>query len=239
MRIVAGFVVAIGSVVAFSQSFNLDLDASAAPPEAGGGVPSPDFGGAANQLGTWSLVDAGGYAGRPEALVGLDGRSTGATVTAVGGYGFYGGSGYTGNTGDFCLLLNDYAVCLGPNEEIDWHFDGFAPGEYLIYTYAVRAGPPWDYDAQVTVPGSNEGAQIVSGPMPGNAFILGVTHSIHHLTLTGTSFEIDVTGPGWPYAQVNGFQIVAVPEPGTALLSFPCLLLLLRRRLYAAASVQG
>ena len=71
-------------------------------------------------------------------------------------------------------------------------------------------------DAEVLVPGSStSNPQIVTGPMPGDMFAIGITHSIHELTLTSDTFEIVLRGP-WPYTQVNGFQIVrAVPEPAT------------------------
>lgn len=66
--------------------------------------------------------------------------------------------------------------------------------------------------------------------MPGNnRFELGITHSIHHLNLSGDAFTIQVAGP-WPNACVNGFQIVSVPEAASLLILAAGLPVLLRRR---------
>ncbi|HWA83105.1 MAG TPA: hypothetical protein VG820_06730, partial [Fimbriimonadaceae bacterium] len=54
-------------------------------------------------------------------------------------------------------------------------------------------------------------------PLTGNFFAQGITHSIHSLNLTGTSFDIDVSGP-WPDTCIAGFQIVETPEPAAFLI---------------------
>lgn len=71
----------------------------------------------------------------------------------------------------------------------------------------------------------------VLGDMPGNAFIEGVTHSVHWTQVTNGKLEI--RGDMDPFgiqAQLNGFQITAVPEPATISILLPGAWLLLRRR---------
>jgi len=91
------------------QSLNVDLDIFAGPPEAGNGSPSSIFGGAADQQGFWNRMDAAGPR-QATPLAGLDGNLTSAMIQVPGGSGGAGGSGYQGNTGDYALLLNDYAL---------------------------------------------------------------------------------------------------------------------------------
>ena len=215
---------AIGSVSAPAQSFNIDLDIGVGDATIGNGAPSSAFPGAAGQAGFWNTVTANGPHNLT-ALFGLDGGLTGVHMQATGGIG--GALGYNNplNTGDYALLLNDSADV---GNEVDYHFSGLIPGHYLIYTYAVKENPP-NVRATVTVPGATIPVQTVAGPMPGNTFMLGVTHSVHDLQQTGTSFEIEVSGSGPPNPQVNGFQIVAVPEPAT-LSAFSIGLIFLRRR---------
>lgn len=212
------------------QSLNIDLDIFAGPPESGNGSPGPGFGGAAGQPGFWNRVDAAGPS-QATVLAGLDGSPATATLVATGGIGSSGGSGYQGNTGDFRALLNDYARLDGG--AIQYRFSGMLRGRYLIYTYAVDAGGQV-IPAEVWVPGSSTpNPRIVTGPMPGNAFAEGITHSVHELELTAGSFEIILRNhfQGPPNASVNGFQIVAaVPEPTTLVCCMVGLALMGRRR---------
>lgn len=207
-----------------AQSFNIDLDTFFGGPETGNGVPSSAFGGAANNPGYWNRFYVGGYTD-PKNLYGLDSSITSVQLLATGGLGVGGGYNNPSNTGDFSLLLNDFARI---GNEIDYHFTGFEAGVYDIYTYAVNPNP-MTVDVQVTVDGADDPIQHVTGPMPGNRFIQGITHSVHHLNLSGDAFTIQVAGP-WPNAVVNGFQIVAVPEPASLLILAAGLPILLRRQ---------
>ena len=209
---------------ASAQSFNIDLDIGSGSANIGAGAPSPSFGGAANSPGFWNDINGGDHG--PRSLSGLDGSLTSAQISASGGIGSYGGYNNPLNTGDYALLLNDSADVGVTNF---YHFSGFAPGHYLLFTYAVKANAP-NVACAVTVPGADVPVQTVAGPMPGNAFILGVTHCLHDLILTGDSFEIDVSSPGPPTGQVNGFQIVAVPEPTTVFVCLIGMVSLFRRR---------
>jgi hypothetical protein len=200
----------IASIVAAkAQSFNIDLDALLGGPGVGQGQPSPLFGGAAQQIGVWNAVECAGP-WTPTILNGLNGLPTTATIVATGGIGSGGGYNLAGLTGDFALLMKDFADIGG---EIDYHISGLRPGMYSVYCYAVNPAVQAPIDVSVTVPGANIPIQHVTGPMLINQFLRGTTHTVHDITLTGNSVDINVAGP-WPNARVNGFQIVeTVPEP--------------------------
>jgi hypothetical protein len=191
-----------------SQSFNVDVDLFNSPPEVGGGAPSSSFGGAAGQVGFWNAYPDNVSQSFP--LQDIAGASTGVTITATG-LGGSGGWNNPVNTGDFNLLLND-AQQVGNN--FSYTLSGLNPGPYLLYTYAVKPNSQFG-EAFTTVSGSiTSNPQRAAGTMPGNQFVLGVTHTVHEVDVTAGILRLQVEGP-WPNAYVNGFQIVAVPEPAT------------------------
>jgi hypothetical protein len=221
--------VLVGNV--YAQSFNIDLDVFFGPPEVGHGAPSDAFPGAAGQPGRWNQRSA--VQGGPSFLLGLDGVTTSVVLTVTGSAGSGGGSPFPGNTGDFALLLNDYAVTSGgPLGGNVYTFTGLIPGLYIVTTYAV-----WPVEARdtiVTVVGAQPpNPQVVTGPMPGNQFILGVTHAVHLVEVSDGTLTIRPNGPAQGISgYVNGFQLTVVPEPGTILgiLAGAATLLLARRK---------
>jgi hypothetical protein len=192
--------------------FNIDLDLEFAPPQNGGGVPSAAFGAAANQPGLWNSIPA--TSNGPTALRDISGQLTSVIITGSSG-GVGGAFNNPTNTGDFALLLNDANAVGGPGFN-SWTFTNVPNGSYHIYTYAVwPGGGTSPHQASVSITGSfNQNPQIVTGPMPGNQFVLGVTHSIHDILVESGTFtlQIDSVASSHPYA--NGFQVVAVPESG-------------------------
>jgi hypothetical protein len=69
--------------------------------------------------------------------------------------------------------------------------------------------------------------------MPGNSFKYLVTHSIHHIHVgKGDDVHVELYQPPNTRGQdVNGFQIVPVPEPsGFSIVIFGFLFAILRRR---------
>ena len=211
------------AVGARGQSLNVDLDIFAGDPSNGNGEPSPSFGGAALSTGYWNRVHAGSPG--PDPLFDLAGQATTVVYTVPVGSGSGGGSNYPINTGDYALLLNDYAVV--PDLMV-FRFSGMHPGAYRVFTYAVSAiGDTWPVD--VSVDGADPpNPQRVTGPMPGNALILGITHSAHYVPALAGDLVIRVSSP-WPRGNVNGFQILAVPEPAS-LTVLSCLFALATRR---------
>lgn len=224
-----------------AQSFNIDLDiVSTAVGANAVGAPSSSFGAAASQPGFWNAVQNSTATNvtAPITLNNLAGSPTGVTINMSNNApnGFAHWSYFPGaNTGDFALLLNDCHVVNNsplPNITNTYTFNGLQPGIYDVITYGVRP-LPGQSSTRVDVAGA--GIQNITGPMPGNAFALGVTHSWHTLTITGSSITVTVDrDPLNPSvgAYINGFQLhhTPVPTPGSGALLGAAGLLATRRR---------
>lgn len=198
----------VSSVAA--QSFNVDIDARGFPPEVGGGVPSPAFGGPAGQLGNWNSVTP--TTPNPGFLSDLNGGTTNVNLTVTG---WGGGFGFNNPdiSGDFKLLMADAEQV---SDVLTYTLMGLQPGSYKVFTLAL---PPNGQFASTTirVPGSTSGDQTVSGSMPPNYFQHLLTHSVHDVVVVDGTLRIQASGV-WPTSFVNGFQVVAVPEPGVLLI---------------------
>ena len=211
-------------MLASAQSIYVDFDIGSGTPQIGAGAPSSGFGGAAGVPGQWNRLfrDDGG----PASFFDVNGAATNVVMTWTGSAG---GIGFNNpiNTGDYALLLND-AKAVGSGG-LNLTISGLTPGLYRIFTYAVKPqGEAWT--TQITVPGSAQGIVAVTGPMPGNQLIPGITHSIHDIQLTGGPLTIQAA-ENWPGSYVNGFQILAVPEPTTiSVIAFSLAALAARRR---------
>jgi hypothetical protein len=214
----AGLGIAAG---AWGQSFNIDINSEFGTPQEGGGPPSSAFGAAANQSGFWNAVPAQGPGNF--ALRNLSGQLSGVMLIGPAG-GSGGGNNFPGNTGDFAFLLNDFRSI---NPSNTFTFTGLANGLYELYSYAVYPSQTSLTTTLVTVGGVTH---AVTGPMPGNEFILGITHSIHTVSVTSGTLAVtlDMSGPN--NGILNGFQLVVVPEPGTMLGLTSAFLFLIRKR---------
>lgn len=211
------------SVGAGAQSFNVDVDIFNGHPLVGGGAPSPGFGAAANQIGFGNALPATTLTGF--ALQDLTGASTGVTVACTGSGGALGFNN-PANAGDFNFLLND-ADRIGTGG-LTYTISGMAPGSYRVYTYSARPNTT-PGAADITVPNALVPTMHVAGVMPGNSFVLQVTHSIHDVTITNGTLQI--LAAGTVNDTINGFQIVTVPEPTTlSLVGLGALMSLRRRR---------
>lgn len=226
---------AIGlSAMAAGQSFNIDLNMVGGSPQLGAGTPADTFGAAAGQAGYWNGV--GALVGFPIPLDDLQGNATGATVIKTADNpGGIGGFNFAGNTGDFALLLNDaeQVATLVDGGTMTYTFSGLLSGQYEVYTYAAHLAGLLSPTPVFVPEASHSNTQIVTGPMPGNAFQYLVTHSIHAVSISGgEGFRVSITQPpNHPQGMtINGFQIVAVPEPGSAsVLAFGIAILLCRQ----------
>ena len=210
-----------------AQSIYVDLDVGIGDEGIGNGAPSSAFGGAAGVPGYWNRVPIGGGVVWP--VLDTFGASTAVTLSWTGSGG---GIGYRNlsNTGDYALLLND-AERVGAGG-LTITFTGLQPGAYRVITYAVKPqGELWT--TLISVPGSTTpNPQSVTGPMPGNQLIHGLTHCIHDIQLTGGNLVIQAAEHQNSY--VNGFQIIAVPEASTIFtcaLGIATLVAIRRRRL--------
>src|SRR6185436_14534293 len=118
-----------------------------------------------------------------------NGISTGQQFYVTGAMGASGFNA-SGTSGDYRLLMDDYAD-IGGNGAVQYHFSGFQPGRYLIYSYACNPRSIFA-DVQVTVPGADVPLYHVTGPMQPDVYTQGITHSVHSINLTDSSFEIDL-----------------------------------------------
>ena len=233
---------AMPASLCLAQSFNIDLDiVSTAIGANANGAPAPTFPGAASQPGFWNAVQnqTTTTVTSPITLNNLAGAPTGATINMSNNApnGFAHWSYFPGvNTGDFARLLNDCHVVNNsplPNISNTYTFTGLQPGIYDVITYGVR---PLVGASSTRVDVLGAGIQNITGPMPGNAFALGITHSWHTLTVTGGSLTVvvdrDPTTPNIG-AYINGFQLHHTPIPapgGLALLGATGLVGARRRR---------
>ena len=199
-------VATILTTAAHAQDFNLDVGfATGNPP------PTAAYGGAAARPGVWSIAPI--VAGAPVALTDITGAATGVTSTMSGGSQFESITNLSGATTDEIRLMSDVMdPDTGPQT---WTFSNLANGTYDLYTYAM-APDNATFRTNVSVAGSSDPAQDVGGAWP-NAYVQGVTHARHRVTVTGGSpVVITVWKAASPpaaqnYASVNGFQIVRVP----------------------------
>jgi hypothetical protein len=233
MRLAVFLALSSFAPIACAQSFNVDLNMSG-PVEIGGGVPSDEFGGALNQTGRWNSLSPLGHAnwlydlGGVQRNVGISiADSTGGNLTGIG-------FANLSNTGDIARLLNDVAVVDG--DWRSWTFHGLVNGEYRVATYAVRPDPTF-VEARVSVNGSP--IAISTGPPPGNQLIQGITHVVQTTNVTDGTLTIHVSRPHLgEAAAVNGFQISAVPEPGTLVFSSLAVIGWIGRRRSASRQAQ-
>ena len=192
--------------VASGQSIYVDMDGGFGGGEVGTGAPSSAFGGAAGVPGYWNQVQAGN--GGPWNLRDTNGNLSGVVVTWSGSGGSFGYNN-PNISGDYKLLMADADPVGHPG--LTDTITGLIPGGYRIFTYACKPQGQ-AVTSFITVPGSVQGTLAVTGPMPPNQFISGVTHSIHDAQLSGGPLVIQsAEEPSETY--VNGFQILAVPEP--------------------------
>jgi hypothetical protein len=110
-------------------------------------------------------------------------------------------------TGYFQALMDD-AHNTGIAGTVTYTFTGIRPGVYTVYTYAWS---PFDATAltNVSVGGaSTPNPQVAGGALLGtNMFTLGITHTIHQVTITpGMNLTITCSGVGVAGA-INGMQV--------------------------------
>ena len=222
LRLVPGIVALVVVSNAAALSFNVDIDARGFPPEVGGGVPAPTFGGPAGQLGTWNSVTPSGT--NRGFLSDLNGNITNVNLTVTG---WGGGFGFNNPNiwGDFKLLMADAEQV---SDVLTYTLTGLQPGYYRVFTLALPPGGEFA-STTIRVPGSISGDQTVSGSMPANFFQHLLTHSVHDIVVSDGTLRIQASGV-WPNSFVNGFQVAMVPEPGTLLVLTGSLTALAARR---------
>jgi hypothetical protein len=192
---------------ALAQDFNVDVGQNLIlwP------LPSNGYGAGAGQTGLWTGYTPGDPA---TALNDTSGTLTGVTLvcdqsSSVNSFPIV-------MTGDDQALMEDFFWGGGPGLGQDvatFTFEGLAPGDYRVTTYAIDPAFGGD-DTQVTVVGSADAPQTVVGPWPG-AHGLGVTFTQHVVSTTGTiEVELQQVGANTdPRIVCNGFQLEQLVAP--------------------------
>lgn len=208
-RLVPAISALVFASTAAAQNLNVDVDFRGSPPEIGGGVPSPSFGGPGERPGFWNSLLP--FTSSPVPLFDLGGSPTSARVSMTGSGGALGFNN-PNISGDFKLLMADAERV---SDVLTYNLTGLQPGSYRVFTLAVPPGGEFA-STTIRIPGSISGDQTVSGSMQANFFQHLLTHSVHDIVVSDGTLRIQASGV-WPNSFVNGFQVAMVPEPGTLL----------------------
>jgi hypothetical protein len=222
------FAAILAPTILAAQAFNIDIDVPNAPPEQGGGVPSSSFGAAAGQTGFWNGIASGG-------LIDTAGSPTSATIAwTTNGAGLTTGAfSFFANTGDYALLLNDGAAVgtLVAGGWLRFTISGLTPGTYDLYTYAVSISGATSHGLVYVPQAIKSVSQMVNGPMLGNNFEYLRTHSLHRVVVGSAPVDITVfRSAGEPEVDINGLQVVPVPEaPPLVIFGLGVFLIIIRK----------
>ena len=200
-----------------AQSFNLDVGDNLILSPA----PSSSYGAAAGQPGFWNVVKTP-YS---VTLQNLDASPSSVTTASTGTSSFNMPVFASNDDQDLMYDVQDINQFSGT---VTWTFSHLTDGDYHVITYAWA---PENTGAHtlVDVPGSSDGPQIVGGIWNGSPHVHLVTYALHHVTVSGGTFTVNVTGSG-ASGSVNGFQIVQdsssfaaiCPGDSTAFPPCPC-----------------
>ncbi len=184
-----------------AQSFNIDVGPNLILwPE-----PSSAYGAGAGQAGDWNGVK-NPFAG--DLLFDITGGLTTVSVQSDVSSSF--SYPFTGLVGDDDAFNSDGQAISEFGPPATWSFSGLADGQYSVYTYCwdpANSGTATEVSV-VGVPGS---VQTVSGTWAGSPHILGVTFSLHSVSVVGGILDMQAEpGPAGGSGTVTGFQLVPV-----------------------------
>ena len=122
-------------------------------------------------------------------------------------------------------LLGDYLV--GGANTFTLTLSGLPEGVYSVVVYTTGRQ---DFPKPSTVtPFADPLLAETNSGVYGGALQEGITHSVHEVSVPSTGLPLRISSSSDGF--INGLQIIAVPEPGAAvLIGAACLLALLRRR---------
>ena len=209
--------VATGSLM--GQSLNVDINRASG---SGSGVPSSAYGAAAGQPGVWNDV-APGTSGTVT-LVGLDGSSSGVTLTRGGNGGGDSGT-VAGSSTDYGKLLWDYEYGFQVSGLAQVTFSGLDQGFYRLYVYAYLPGSKgffvdtygftvyYTNYVSVEMPVSTVGTGSTSGAVGPDVFQEGKTHVIIDLNVPAGAPNVVVhvftdSSNSLGFCALNGLQLV-------------------------------
>jgi hypothetical protein len=210
--------------LAFGQSLNIDINRTTGT---GSGVSASSYGAASGQTGTWNSV-VPSIAGATT-LLDLVGANSGVTITRTGNSSSSASSASTGAAStDYSRLVYDYSDLFGPSDTVTYTLNGMDQGLYRMFVYACIPGAAGFYTdgfgstvyhgstVSVNVGGASVGSSTTSGPVVGNVFQRGVTHSVFNMPVGAGAPAVTVTAfpsDGSYFAAkaaVNGMQLVKI-----------------------------
>jgi hypothetical protein len=188
--------------IGFGQSFNLDIGPTTF------GLPSPTYGAASGQTGTWFNVDTP-TAQFGAALSDINGAATGVTLTAVPAAGF-GVADFTfdnaNTTGDDQALMDDFC----DSSTSTWTFTGLANGVYDVYVYAWAPDNRTTFFSDVTVIGGGAGMVHCGGQVWAGAFNNPGHYMNDTVVVTNGTLVVDMKNPvPVTPTSLNGIQLRA------------------------------
>jgi len=194
--------VLLASAPVRAQRINIDVGSNTTYP-----IPSPAYGAAAGQPGTWNAVAP---TGGTTSLVDVAGAATAVSIASTGGSAYESNSN-PGPTGDELNLMADVSDPSFTGQT--WTISGLAAGNYLLYTYSWPPDNPV-FRSVISVAGSVDGPQTTGGAWPAGGQTLGVTYALHHVSVSvGGSIAMTITvAGGGSFASLNGFQVA--PDTG-------------------------
>ena len=224
LKVSCALALSMSAGLAFGQSLNIDINRTTGT---GNGVSASSYGAASGQTGTWNSVvpsTAGAIT-----LVDLAGASSGVTVTRTGNSSSSASSATTGVAStDYSRLVYDYSDLFGPNDTVTYTLNGMDQGLYRMFVYACIPGSSGFYTdgfgstvyhgstIALNVGGGSLGSSTTSGPVVGNVFQRGVTHSVFNMYVGAGAPAVTVTAfpsDGSYFAAkaaLNGMQVVKI-----------------------------
>ncbi|MBL8875070.1 MAG: hypothetical protein JNM86_04660 [Phycisphaerae bacterium] len=217
LRISATSALLILAGTASAQSVNVDLNYT------GKSAPSASYAGAAGQPGTWNAVIATSGAGATINLAGLNGGSSGLTLTAKSSNG--NSNGDLG-TGDFGSLMDDYAMGFDTNGSVSVEVNGLDEGTYRAFVYSALKESDQSYvdgfgftnfhSSYIygDVGGVSFGSGSTSGPTVPNTFQYGKTHVVFNFKVGPGAPKLKITSQcdfvSLAKCAFNGLQLVKI-----------------------------
>jgi len=202
---------------ASAQSVNVDLNYT------GKSIPSAAFAGAAGQPGTWNAVIATSGAGATVSLAGLNGGSSGLTLTAKSSNG--NSNGDLG-VGDFGSLMDDYAMGFDTNGIITVEVNGLDEGVYRAFVYSALKESDQSYVDGFgftnfhnnylygDVGGVSFGGATTTGPTVADTFQYGKTHVVFNFKVGPGAPKLKITSEcdfvSLAKCAFNGLQLVKI-----------------------------
>ncbi len=208
-------VVCAGST--FGQSVNVDLNFT------GKTAPTAGYAGVAGQAGFWNAVVATGGAGATMNLLGLNGASSGLSITAKTNSGNHNGDL---GSGDFGSLMDDYAMGFDTNGVVTVEINGLDEGFYRAYVYAALTPADQTYVdgfgftnyhntyLSGDVGGLGFGSASTSGPTVPDTFQVGKTHAVFNFKVGAGAPKLKISAScdfvSLAKCAFNGLQLVKI-----------------------------